>query len=516
MADRWMSYAVWYASDYGWSILPLHPRPGQAETGSEDPVERQLGHVAFGERSEASSDPEQIRAWEGCTDALVGVVTGTSSDLIALEVPTGPQASPDAERLQHAVGPLPETATVLNETRKYLLYTYPEDGPPLPPLSRFGDVVLHGDRSLIAVPGAPSGSPYEWDIRAPDTIASAPSRLLALFGHAASDTVPGTPPSGQARAAGRDLRPPTVSPHVSDRSPSGESQPEPSLFRTGEALRPSPDEQTAFLGLPWLVEDGMTLLTGRSKTAGTSTWSTHLAAAVAGGTPFLGHRATVAPVVLLTDRPPTSLRALLQRMDLAARDALARLHVLHPKDVADRHWRFVIHHAYDHARNVGARLVVVDSLEQYVYVKGDAYPVEDEAVAHLLTGAAPQGIGVVAVTSLPDAPPAAPMSDTVDRLGLLARTADLLVRMDAMETPGRPTLRCVRCLGRGGSAPATLWCELTCGRYQRVRMGEIEPASPVSNVRLPIPSDLRQSPSRVARHRLQHAGTTSFDGRLED
>jgi len=505
MANRWMSYAVWYASDYGWSILPLHPRPGQAETGSADPVERQLGHVAFGERSEASSDPEQIRAWEGCTDALVGVVTGPSSDLIALEVPTGPQASPAVDRLQHAVGPLPETATVLNETRKYLLYTYPEDGLPLPPLSRYGDVVLHGDRSLIAVPGAPSGSPYEWDIRAPDTLASVPSRLLALFGHAASDTVPGTAPSGQAPAAGRDLRPPTVSPHVSDRSPSAELQPESSLFRTGEALRPAPEEQRAFLGLPWLVEDGMTLLTGRSKTAGKSTWATHLAAAVAGGTTFLGRRATAAPVVLLADRPPTSLRALLQRMGLATRDALAHLHVLHPKDVADRHWRFGIHHAYDHARNVGARLVVVDSLEQYVYVKADAYPVEDEAVAHLLTGAAPQGIGVVAVTSLPGADPTAPMDDTVDRLGLLARTADLLVRLDAMETPGRPTLRRVRGLGRTGSAPANLWCELIRGRYQRVRAGELESASSVDDVRVPIPSDLRRRPSRVAKHGFQSA-----------
>jgi hypothetical protein len=242
------------------------------------------------------------------------------------------------------------------------------------------------------------------------------------------------------------------------------------------------------LPFPWLEAGSLTLLTGRPKTAGKSTFVLNLAVHLASGRPFLGRTISAAPVVLLSDLPARPLRALLSQFDVSE-DARSRLHVLHPRAVANRGWAYVLDHTFRHADRVGAPLVIIDSLDTYIRAKGGPDPCCSDEVVHALTADGPTDRAVLAVKSLPasrlpvnsfagDHRPENPDADAARKStpapvppepDLLGVTADVVAHLQEVSTSRYPTLRRLQIAGRLPALPSHLLCHMVRSRYERFR-----------------------------------------------
>ena len=125
-------------------------------------------------------------------------------------------------------------------------------------------------------------------------------------------------------------------------------------------------EAVPWLVKPWVVLGGITMVSGKAKLAGKTTWTLHLMRAVLEGGEFLGERATQGPVVYLTEERTSSFVAALRRAHLADhRDLMIRKY--RPGGV----WMEVVRDAVGEAQRIGARLIVVDTLPVFAGLAGD-------------------------------------------------------------------------------------------------------------------------------------------------
>jgi hypothetical protein len=207
--------------------------------------------------------------------------------------------------------------------------------------------------------------------------------------------------------------------------------------------------------------------------SGKSTWVLNLAAHLVAGTPFLGFENSPSEIVLLADTSPANLRGLLGEFSFLGDEARSRLHVLHSCDVSRLDWGSTLNRAYEHADNIGARLLIVDCLDRYVSLKGGGAPTEEEDVAHMLTAEAPGTCSVLAVKSI-ECKVQECLSRTIRRLGVLGLSADAILRLDNVSTECHPCLRRLLTVSRSGAVSSTHLCALQHGRYERVRRGHVD------------------------------------------
>jgi hypothetical protein len=147
--------------------------------------------------------------------------------------------------------------------------------------------------------------------------------------------------------------------------------------------------------------------------------------------------------------------------------------VLHPSDVQRLNWYTTLVHAFRYAADVGADLLIIDSLDRYVRLKEGGSPTQSEEVVHVLTAEVPADCAVLGVKSTGCCCQESIMQ-TIDRLGLLGRTADAILRLDNVSTDSDPSLRRLRLVSRTASSPASFVCALRGGRYERVRPEEVQ------------------------------------------
>lgn len=462
--ESWADRAVHYAEDFGWQIVPLEVNSNGSPAYSDDPVEQQLGAFVYVEYpEEAASTVEGIeQLGTEYPVAFIGAVTGKGSDLLAIEVKRKKSAL--RERIEELADGAPQ---VLGTKREYFLFSYPSTEEPIPALTPEDEAVLHGEGSVIRLPWRY----YRWSLDGGTAPADPDEELLSIFG------VDGT---GDATEKREDESDPQMTLPLESPSPDDDASGEQSSssrvradsrFRSGEELRLRPVEK-ASLEIPWLVPGGFSLLTGSPKTAGKSTWALNLAAHLAAGEPFLEVDTEPSDVVMLADTSPTGFRSLLERIDILEEDDLSRLHVLHPRDVADLDWHMTLQRAYRQSEDVDARLVIVDCLDQYVRLKGGRSPIEDEEVVHALTAEIPSECAVLGVKSIDTA--RGSIAETINRLGLLGRMAHIVLRLQNISNSRFPSLRELHTVSRTGTPASTMCCALQGGRYERMQRAERE------------------------------------------
>jgi len=166
-------------------------------------------------------------------------------------------------------------------------------------------------------------------------------------------------------------------------------------FITAPELTESDDEPVAWIVPDYIAEGSTTQLTGQPK-AGKTTLALCLADAVASGRPFLGRPTTKGPVVYLTEQTKSSFKAsargtgVLQNPDV---------HLLLRSRVWSSDWSTIISEATAYCLEVGAKLLIVDTLGRWASLDGDA---ENDAGAALavmqpLEEAAAAGLAVLAL-----------------------------------------------------------------------------------------------------------------------
>jgi hypothetical protein len=508
MSTGWVENASTFL-DYGYSIVPVEPLPGTPRD-VDDPVVQQLGSQPLVNRitGAASTKAEVEKLGQLYDEARVAAVTGEDSDLLAVEVNKagGWEEDPFWQRITSLTENFPG---VVSSTREYVFLPYPNLEEPLPAITKKKGVVLHGEDSIIHLPGGD----FEWkdrylngggDLPKRDERRARARKVLKLFGledylafedeaeeeRALQETGDNLPPQRDEAMPDEDKA--QLDLPLQKQSSNGHSTELDSdtLFRSGDKLKLPTRNKNGRLNAPWTVPGGLSILTGPPKIAGKSSWVLNFALHLSAGEPFFGFENPPSDVVLLADTSPSNLRELLAQVSFVDRDrALSHLHVLHPRDVVRLDWQATLGYAYDHVNAIGADLLIVDCLDRYVRLKGDCRPTESEEVVHKLTAESPPECPVLGVKST-DCRAEESFSATIDRLGILGVSADAIVRLDDISTEKFPCLRRLATVSRRGAVSQTHFCSLRSGRYVRVRQSDLaglteqhllgEPTSPKS------------------------------------
>lgn len=564
----WVNKATTFL-EYGYPIVPLKCS-FRVPKETEDPVIKQLGTEPLVNRitGAATTAQEIQKLGKMHEEARLATVTGEGVDLLALELNT--TAGREQDPFWNKVRSLGKVfAGVKSATREYIFLPSPALGEPLPALTKKEGIVLHGEHSLVYLPG----SLYEWRGRDVEVDEPSPRQeekikrarsILRLFDrddHLASGVENGSgksPPAaqGEPRSGEGDTRDhsspghavnrngrrengypenghrenghrenghrenghaPTTTPSAppqngssggtatsegsfEDASQNGRAangRPQngslsslsptdagtPYRFRTGQDLAPSGDETSRKLNLPWMVPGGLSLMTGKPKVSGKSSWVTSLALHLSAGRAFLGYDTSPSDVVLMADMPPPSFREAIGQVGgpglegpglggPAREEALSHLHVVHPTDVSRLGWVSTLDCAYKYAEEVGGDLIIIDCIDRYISLKGGERPTENESVAQKLSAGAPPECPVLGVKST-SAAPGEPFSKTIDRLGILGVAADTILRLDNISTNTFPSLRRLSTASRQGAVCQTHLCAMQSGRYVRVTRSDL-------------------------------------------
>lgn len=200
----------------------------------------------------------------------------------------------------------------------------------------------------------------------------------------------------------------------------------------------------------------MTEVDGRIK-GGKTTLVMAMVAAVLNERRFLGKPTTWAPVFFLTEQGPASFRETLRRGGLLDRDDL---HVLHWVDVRAVPWPELVERVRARAREVGAGLLVVDTLSQWAGLRGDAENAAGAALEAVgpLQATAADGLAVLVLRH--ERKSGGEVGDSARGSSAFGGAVDIVVQIRRPEGNSRPTLRTLTALSRFDETPVELVVEL--------------------------------------------------------
>lgn len=148
----------------------------------------------------------------------------------------------------------------------------------------------------------------------------------------------------------------------------------------------------------WLVPgfvalQAITELDGKVKTAGKTTWATHMVAAILDGERFMGYPTTRTNVVYLTEQTQGSFREALARAGLIARGAELRL--VFRREISAIKWVDLIATVAEDALRDGYGLLVVDTVGKMAGLMEENAAGEGAAMMVPLQNAAHDGMAVL-------------------------------------------------------------------------------------------------------------------------
>ncbi|MDP9355364.1 MAG: AAA family ATPase [Chloroflexota bacterium] len=234
-------------------------------------------------------------------------------------------------------------------------------------------------------------------------------------------------------------------------------------FRTAREIAEATPEQPDWIVEPWIVAGGVTELSGKIKAGGKTTLITHMCRAALDGEPFLGKPTSRTPVVFLTEQADSSLREAMRRADLLDRDDFVVLSYYDARHLA---WPEIVAATVAHARTIGARLIVVDTLPQWAGIRGEGENSSGEALRAmepLQAAAGMESIAVVVVRH--DRKSGGDVGDSARGSSAFGGAVDIVMQVQRNEGNSRPTIRVINALSRYDETPDQLVVELTEGGY---------------------------------------------------
>ena len=229
------------------------------------------------------------------------------------------------------------------------------------------------------------------------------------------------------------------------------------FFTAVELMRDAPEE-TDFLVKPWIVVGSMTMVSGKPKLAGKTTWTLYLVRAVLEGTDFMGEPVEQGSVVYLTEERKATFRDALQRIGLTHHENL----VIRQFDPADD-WPTVAHEALMEARRISARLLVVDTLPQFARLAGDNENAAGFARDALAPLSKAEDLGII--IEFHDRKSGGDPGDSTRGSSAFGGAVDIIVDIKRMGGDGQERRREFACVGRFGDLPDKVIGELRDDGY---------------------------------------------------
>lgn len=242
----------------------------------------------------------------------------------------------------------------------------------------------------------------------------------------------------------------------------------PLTFRTAREIAAMTADDVAFAAA-FLVFGAITELDGKPKAAGKTTYVLAMTRAILQGTPFLDRATVAGPIVMLTEQPPASLKAALVRAGLTERDDFV---LLSWADAAGTPWPEIVAAAAAKCAEIGARVLLVDTLPQFAGLRGDT----ENNAGHALEAIEPlqrlAADGLAILVTRHDRKGGGEVGESARGSGAFTGAVDIVVALGRNAHDPRPTMRRLVCLSRFTETPPDLIVELIDGHY--VVLGSID------------------------------------------
>lgn len=235
------------------------------------------------------------------------------------------------------------------------------------------------------------------------------------------------------------------------------------VFKTAKEVAGETPARIDWLSRPWTAKGAITEIDGKIKAAGKTTFVLSMVGSTVAGHSFLGEPTQRAKVLYLTEQSPTTFRRALERAGLTECEDL---HVLFWHDVAGWAWADVARLAADKALDVGAGLLVVDTLGQFAGIRGDSE--NNAGAAHEamkpLQEAAARGLAVVITRH--ERKGGGEVGDSARGSSAFGGAVDIIIALRRAEGNTRPTVRVIESLSRFDETPDKIVVELTEDGYR--------------------------------------------------
>jgi hypothetical protein len=253
----------------------------------------------------------------------------------------------------------------------------------------------------------------------------------------------------------------------------------------------SEDEDVAWTCLGFIGDGLITELDGKAKRSGKTTMLLSLAYCIIHGWPFLGQPCTPTPVVYLTEQSGPSFKRSLRRSGLVDGD---RFTLLLWGDTRGWTWEQLVPEALAKCEEVGAHVLIIDTLAQFSGVRGDDENRSGAAleVMEPLQAATTRPLGIL--ISRHDRKAGGGVGDSGRGSSAYAGAVDIILHLDRPEPkPGNERQRVMEGIGRFEETPDSVLIELGEAEPQTYRLlgdvGEIKAHDLREEILAALPTD---------------------------
>ncbi len=232
-------------------------------------------------------------------------------------------------------------------------------------------------------------------------------------------------------------------------------------FRTPREIAQLAPETPDAVVTGMLVRGAMTELSAKIKT-GKTTFMGHLIASVRSGHDFLGLKTKRTAFVVLTEERIQTMRAALGRVGLLDADDV---HILSLYDAGKLPWPDIVAEAEKYAKEVGAGVIVVDTLTRWARIPSDDENSSGAAAEAIepLEAAAAHGFAVLVIRH--DRKSGGELGDSARGSSAFGGAADIILNLRRANTEGHESRRTLLGVGRFDDVPSQLTIEIQGGHY---------------------------------------------------
>jgi len=236
----------------------------------------------------------------------------------------------------------------------------------------------------------------------------------------------------------------------------------PEAFPTAAEIAMTQDEQIAWFAQGILGGGLITEFDGAAKRAGKTTFLLGMVRALLTGMEFIGQPTTYSPVLYLTEQSPASFRRNLARAGLLDRNDLRALHW--PRAVG-HDWEYIVERSRYAAQQMGARVLIVDTLGQFSGIRGEEENRSGVAMEKMEALQAITVEGLAVLVSRHDRKSGGEVGTSGRGSSAWGGVADIILHLQRLqgEQEGKEKQRLLEGIGRFEEAPEKLLIELVPG-----------------------------------------------------
>jgi hypothetical protein len=229
-------------------------------------------------------------------------------------------------------------------------------------------------------------------------------------------------------------------------------------FRTAQQIASESPEGVEWIARPWVAKGAITEVDGQVKSAGKTTWMTHMCRAVLDGTDFMGQPTRKTPIVYLTEQPEASFRGTLELAGLLERRDFS---VLFWNRTSGKPWAEIARQSVAQCKAIGAELLVVDTIAQFAGLVGDRENHSGDALLSMqpLMKGTSEDLGIVVVRH--ERKKGGQVGSSGRGSSAFSGAADIVLSIRRPEGESRPTVREIYAISRFEETPDTSVIELT-------------------------------------------------------